>query len=200
MSRTVSNALRRLSSGIGTLRLSSRTHKVRVGIYCLLLVIVAAGGAFTAFRRAKPAHTGPIILPPTLVTSPVELPAVVVLGASKKWYLASDHPLRYGEPVPVVLTAYCLSGTTRRGRYVRSGIVAADPKLFPLSRYIEVYIGDEYYGRFLVDDTGLAIKGPRLDVWMPTCREARIFGRVKGTAVLVPRSDQPVRQAGTERP
>lgn len=208
MSGTVSSTLRRLwsrgrgglSSGTRALgRMSPRTSRTRVGVYGLLLLTIAAGGAFTAYHRAKPAHTGPIILPPALVTSPVELPAVVVLGASKKWYLASDRPLRYGEPVPVVLTAYCLSGTTRRGRYVRSGIVAADPKYFPLSRYIEVYVGEEYYGRFLVDDTGLAIKGPRLDVWMPTCREARIFGRVKGTAVLVPRPEQPVRQAGSER-
>ena len=42
-------------------------------------------------------------------------------------------------------------------------------------------------GRFLIDDTGLKIKGNKIDIWMPTCREARIFGRRKGTAVLVPR-------------
>ena len=39
----------------------------------------------------------------------------------------------------------------------------------------------------LVDDTGRAIKGNILDIWTPTCREARIFGRTKGTAVLVPK-------------
>jgi hypothetical protein len=31
------------------------------------------------------------------------------------------------------------------------------------------------------------IKGNKLDIWTPTCREARIFGRTKGTAVLVPK-------------
>jgi len=41
--------------------------------------------------------------------------------------------------------------------------------------------------RFLIDDTGGVIKGNILDIWTPTCREARLFGRVKGTAVLVPR-------------
>jgi 3D (Asp-Asp-Asp) domain-containing protein len=89
--------------------------------------------------------------------------------------------------VPVELTAYCLQGTTRRDRYVRQGIVAADPKLFPLARYLEIYVGRTYWGRFLIDDTGGAIKGNRLDIWTPTCREARIFGRQRGTAVLVPR-------------
>ena len=67
------------------------------------------------------------------------------------------------------------------------GIVAADPRLFPLSRYVELYADGRYLGRFLIDDTGRLIKGNVIDIWMPTCREARQFGRRKGTAVLVPR-------------
>src|SRR5437867_5851752 len=130
----------------------------------------------------------PILLEPVVVESPLLLPGVVVQGASKKWFLADYAPPRYGDPVPVEITAYCLTRTqTRRGRYVRAGIVATDPKLFPLSRYLELYEGRRYLGRFLIDDTGLKIKGNKIDIWMPTCREARIFGRRKGTAVLVPR-------------
>jgi 3D (Asp-Asp-Asp) domain-containing protein len=87
----------------------------------------------------------------------------------------------------VQLTAYCLQGTTRRDRYVRQGIVAADPRIFPLGRYVEVYVGRAYFGRFLVDDTGKAIRDAILDIWTPTCRDARLFGRQHGTAVLVPR-------------
>jgi 3D (Asp-Asp-Asp) domain-containing protein len=180
-------------------QLSSRARLVRIGIYCALLISVTAGSVMYAAVRVADIEPRPIALEPVVVTSPIHLPGALVLGASAKWYLAANEPLRYGDPVPVVLTAYCLSGTTRRGRYVRSGIVAADPKYFPLSRYIEVYAGDEYLGRFLVDDTGSRIRGPRLDVWMPTCREARLFGRVKGTAVLVPRAEIAVVQAGTER-
>ena len=85
------------------------------------------------------------------------------------------------------LTAYCLKGLTRRDRYVRLGIVASDPKIFPLARYLEIYVGRTYFGRFLIDDTGGKIKGNRLDIWTPTCAEARLFGRQRGTAVLVPR-------------
>ena len=70
---------------------------------------------------------------------------------------------------------------------MRQGIVASDPKIFPLARYLEIYVGRTYYGRFLIDDTGKHIKGARLDIWTPTCREARLFGRQSGTAVLVPR-------------
>lgn len=129
-----------------------------------------------------------IELPPVVIQSPLVLPGAIVQGAAKRWYLAVYAPPRYGDPVPVEITAYCLTKTqTRRGRYVRAGIVATDPKLFPLSRYLELYVGRRYMGRFLIDDTGLKIKGNKIDVWMPTCREARIFGRRKGTAVLVPR-------------
>jgi 3D (Asp-Asp-Asp) domain-containing protein len=130
----------------------------------------------------------PMALPPIVVQSPIRLPITVVEGASARWYLAANSPPRYGEPVPIQMTAYCLTRTqTRRGRYVRAGIVAADPKLFPLARYIELYVGRRYLGRFLIDDTGRLIKGNIIDIWMPTCREARLFGRRNGTAVLVPR-------------
>jgi 3D (Asp-Asp-Asp) domain-containing protein len=130
----------------------------------------------------------PIDMPPVVVQSPLRMPVTVVQGASAKWYLAANAPPRYGEPVPVQMTAYCLTrNTTRRGRYVRAGIVAADPKLFPLARYIELYVDRRYLGRFLIDDTGRLIKGNIIDIWMPTCREARLFGRRNGTAVLVPR-------------
>jgi 3D (Asp-Asp-Asp) domain-containing protein len=133
----------------------------------------------------------PVQMQAVVVRSPVRLPGAVVQGASRRWFLASYAPPRYGDPVPVMLTAYCLHGTTRRGRYVRSGIVAADPRLFPLSRYIELYDGRRYLGRFLVDDTGRKIKGSHIDVWMSTCPAARVFGRRRGTAVLVPRQPSP---------
>lgn len=90
-----------------------------------------------------------------------------------------------GKKVPVSLTRYCLQGTTRRDHYVREGIVAADPKLFKLGHYVEVFLGDTYLGRFLVDDTGGNVKGATLDIWTPSCSEARRFGRQRGAAMLV---------------
>jgi 3D (Asp-Asp-Asp) domain-containing protein len=146
-------------------------------------------GLFTLALTACVAQndSAPVELPAVVVRSPVQIPGAVVQGASARWFLASYAPPRYGDPVPVMLTAYCLHGTTRRGRYVRNGIVAADPRLFPLSRYVELYVGRKYLGRFLVDDTGKRIKGNHLDLWMATCRSARVFGKRRGTAVLVPR-------------
>jgi 3D (Asp-Asp-Asp) domain-containing protein len=134
---------------------------------------------------------------PVVVTSPIMIEGAVVRGAEKGWYRLASGP-QYGEPVPVILTSYCLNGTTRRGRYVRPGIVAADPKYFPLSRYIELYIGRKYYGRFLVDDTGRKIRGPHLDVWLSSCKDAKRFGLKHGTAMLVRRSPV-VRLAGSPK-
>ena len=142
----------------------------------------------TATMRAPtPEPAAPLALAPVVVLSPVRLDGALVVGARRDWAVRRDAPLHYGDPVPVELTAYCLQGTTRRDGYVREGIVAADPHLFPLGRYVEVYVGRVYYGRFLVDDTGEKIRDGRLDIWTPACHDARLFGRQRGTAVLVPR-------------
>ncbi|MCR4341727.1 MAG: 3D domain-containing protein [Gemmatimonadaceae bacterium] len=122
-------------------------------------------------------------LPPTLVQ------------ARRSFYLKPELAGPFdraapGRAVPVSLTQYCLQGTTRRGRYVRPGIVAADPRVFPLARYVEVFLGKEYLGRFLVDDTGKNVLGPTLDIWTEDCGQARRFGRKWGHAVLVARGQQ----------
>jgi 3D (Asp-Asp-Asp) domain-containing protein len=118
---------------------------------------------------------------------PLRLDGALVRGAARDWAVGRTRRVRRGEPVPVQLTAYCLQGTTRRDNPVREGIVAADPRLFPLGGYVEVYVGRKYHGRFLVDDTGGKIREGILDIWTPSCREARLFGRRRGTVVLVAR-------------
>jgi len=97
-----------------------------------------------------------------------------------------------GVVIPVSLTQYCVQGETRRGRQTRHGIVAADPRIFPLARYVEVFLGDEYLGRYLVDDTGGNVLGATLDIWNPDCREAARFGRHWGSAILVAREVEQV--------
>ncbi len=157
----------------------------------LALLVVAAAG----LSSCSPTHERPRY-PPLVVMSQFRLPGIVVRGARLDWWKAVQ-PARYGDPLPVGVTMYCLKGTTRRGRYVRAGIVAADPRFFPLAHYIELYVGRHYLGRFLVDDTGLRIRGPRIDVWTnPTVAQARRFGLQRGTAVLVPKPPSPMlRQA-----
>lgn len=162
-----------------------RLGKYATATFALVLVVAAVAGALRLRDGMKPRL--PLTFLPVVVYAPIRLDGALVLGASRDWHVNRDTPLRFGDPVPVSLTAYCLKGMTRRDHYVREGIIASDPKVFPLGRYLEIYVGKTYYGRFLIDDTGGVIKGNKLDIWTPTCREARLFGRVKGTAVLVPK-------------
>ena len=73
-------------------------------------------------------------------------------------------------------TAYCLKGRTASGAGVRRGIVAADRRVLPLGSRIQIEAGS-YSGIYTVADTGGAVKGRILDIWMPSCVEAVRFGR-----------------------
>ena len=75
-----------------------------------------------------------------------------------------------------VATAYCIKGITRSGVRVRRGIVAADPSRIPLGSVIQVRAGS-YSGIYRVLDTGSAIKGEIIDIYVPDYNEAVRFGR-----------------------
>lgn len=73
-------------------------------------------------------------------------------------------------------TAYCLKGRTAMGHGVRRGLIAADPRVLKLGSRVYVNAG-QWSGTYLVSDTGGAIKGKKIDIWVPGCSEARKFGR-----------------------
>ncbi len=73
-------------------------------------------------------------------------------------------------------TAYCLKGKTAMGHGVRRGLIAADPRVLKLGSRVYVNAGP-WSGTYLVSDTGSAIKGKKIDIWVPGCGEARKFGR-----------------------
>lgn len=79
-------------------------------------------------------------------------------------------------PTSYVATAYSLRGRTASGRFVSKGLIAADPRVLPLGSRVRVEAG-AYSGEYLVADTGTLVKGKRIDIWIPTSREAMRFGR-----------------------
>lgn len=83
-------------------------------------------------------------------------------------------------------TAYCLKGRTATGSGVRRGIVAADTRLLPLGTKIYIEAG-AYSGVYTVADTGGAVKGNILDLWVPSCGEAVRFGRKSITVSVLGR-------------
>ncbi len=74
-------------------------------------------------------------------------------------------------------TAYSIEGRTAAGTRSRAGVVAADPEILPLGSRIRVSEAGQYSGEYVVEDTGRAIKGHELDLYLPNDREAQTFGR-----------------------
>lgn len=85
-----------------------------------------------------------------------------------------------------IATAYCLKGRTALGHGVRRGIIAADPRVLRLGSKVILGAGS-YTGQYFVSDTGGAVKGRKIDIWVPSCSEARRFGRRTVTVSLLPR-------------
>ena len=82
-------------------------------------------------------------------------------------------------------TAYCLQGRTAMGSGVRRGIIAADPRVLRLGSKV-MLTGGGYSGTYVVTDTGGGIRGRELDIWVPSCSEARRFGRRSVNVTLLP--------------
>jgi 3D (Asp-Asp-Asp) domain-containing protein len=75
-------------------------------------------------------------------------------------------------------TAYCKGTTTASGVNVRTGIAAADPELLPVGSVIQVYkLGERYNGIYTIMDTGPAVQGRHIDLYMWSCNEALQLGR-----------------------
>lgn len=75
-------------------------------------------------------------------------------------------------------TAYCKGLTTSAGVAVQSGVMAADPAILPVGSVVDVGLGDTRYdGIYTILDTGPAVKGREVDLYMWSCNEALQFGR-----------------------
>ena len=75
-------------------------------------------------------------------------------------------------------TAYCKGITTASGVPVQSGILASDPQLLPVGSVVELDgLPQKYNGIYTVLDTGPAVQGREVDVYMWSCNEALAFGR-----------------------
>lgn len=75
-------------------------------------------------------------------------------------------------------TAYCKGITTASGVPAQTGILAADPELLPVGTVVEVDgLPTKYNGVYTILDTGPAVQGREVDVYMWNCNEALTFGR-----------------------
>jgi len=75
-------------------------------------------------------------------------------------------------------TAYSRHGRTASGKITTPGrTVAADPKVLPPGSKILVQNAGTYSGVYSVQDKGSAVKGRKIDLYVPHPVAARKFGR-----------------------
>lgn len=83
-----------------------------------------------------------------------------------------------GAQLSFTATAYCKGETTASGVVVRTGIAAADPGLLPVGTVVRVDMpNSRYSGIWTVMDTGPAVQGRLIDLYLWSCHEALAFGR-----------------------
>jgi 3D (Asp-Asp-Asp) domain-containing protein len=116
--------------------------------------------------------------------------AVVVLMLAADAFAKPRRPVRAR---PFTATAYCKKGETASGDHTRVGIAAADPRVIPLGSTIRI-THPSVRGTYMVQDSG--VKGRRVDIFMPSCRAARRFGkkRVQVQIVHLAAADSPRQQ------
>ena len=78
--------------------------------------------------------------------------------------------------VTFTATAYSLRGRTASGKPVGRGLIAADRRVLPIGTRVRLHAGS-YSGEYLVADTGGAVRGRKIDIWVPSTGEAMRFGR-----------------------
>lgn len=117
---------------------------------------------------------------------------VIRKGIDKLYVTSRGKPFRYKEVIPMKSTAYDLSiescgkvpgdagyGITYSGTRARPGVIAVDTKVIPLGTmvYVESTDSSRDYGFAIAEDTGSAIKGNRVDVFISDRRTALSYGR-----------------------
>ena len=83
-----------------------------------------------------------------------------------------------GARLQFTATAYCKGETTASGVGVRTGVAAADPAVLPVGSVVRLETPNpRYSGVWTVMDTGPAVRGRTVDLYLWSCKEALVFGR-----------------------
>jgi 3D (Asp-Asp-Asp) domain-containing protein len=82
------------------------------------------------------------------------------------------------QPMRMYATAYCTHGHTASGDSAQEGVVAVDPRVIPIGSNVRIKtLTGPYSGLYIARDTGSAVKGRRIDIFMKNCTRAKQFGR-----------------------
>lgn len=115
-------------------------------------------------------QTAPVVAEPYQKASAHEETEIAGLHFVATAYTAAEDEC--GKPV-----GHPDYGRTASGEMVRRGIVAVDTDVIPMHSLIRIEGAGDLSGVYEVKDTGGAIKGNRIDIYVPTKHEAYKFGR-----------------------
>lgn len=123
------------------------------------------------------------IIKSTVVKEPLN--EIIALG-TRKVFASRDGDLEYKDLIYCESTAYAGDTITATGSvpvYNPGGIstIAVDPRVIPLGSLVYV----ENYGKAIASDTGGAIKGKIIDVFLNSDSEARTWGRKYNVPVYI---------------
>ena len=111
----------------------------------------------------------------------VTLMALAVVSCGRTQATTETHP----PEMYMQATAFSVEGITSAGTWSRPGTVAADPSLLPIGTKIRVLGAGKYSGDYSVEDTGTAVKGPKIDIYMASHAEAKQFGKQRVKVVVL---------------
>jgi len=113
-------------------------------------------------------------------------PKIILQGQRSKAVIASRQPTHVERIIAMEASAYTHTGNrTLTGAYPEVGTIAVDPKIIPLGTRLWV----EGYGYGVAQDTGKAIKGNKLDVFMETKKECLYWGRRTVRVYVLPNNE-----------
>jgi 3D (Asp-Asp-Asp) domain-containing protein len=99
-------------------------------------------------------------------------------AARQGQFVESTAVAKPGAQLRFTATAYCKGETTASGVSVRTGIAAADPSLLPVGTVVRIDTPDSKLdGIWTIMDTGPAVQGRVIDLYLWSCHEALRFGR-----------------------
>lgn len=104
--------------------------------------------------------------------------ALFLIATGGSGATGTPRPELTGQHVSFTATAYCDSGRTKAGVRTRSGIAAGDPEVLPVGSVVRLQSPEQprYEGIYTVMDTGSAVQGRRIDLFIEDCQEAKEFG------------------------
>jgi 3D (Asp-Asp-Asp) domain-containing protein len=145
-------------------------------------------GASAALAMALPAQEPPVPQQPAPPQTPLDsldrrlaestAPMVTEAMIRERETRAAAQAFPVTRTLELSSTMYCLKGEMRTGVRTRDGMAAGDPRVLPLGSVVRVSRPNgDLIGIFVIMDTGGAIRGNDIDLYVDSCAEARRWGR-----------------------